>query len=674
MALVLADRVRETTITTGQGSVSLAGAVPGYQTFSVIGNTNTTYYCIAGQGTSEWEVGIGTYTSSGASLSRDTVLASSAGAPTKTNFSAGVKDVFVTYPAERSVYANENDTTVTVPSLTTGGNLTFTGTGNRITGNFGTGTVDTRILFQNSNSNAQTNIVAVENGTTTTATGAAQLVVAESGYATNGNAAVGALLLVKNTDVRISSSILNSGTYLPMTFHTGGSERMRIGTTGNVGIGTSSPDSPLQVSGQAKFGLLANPVRVNSSAGTGILEFSSTTNVIRTLGATPLVFQTNGNNDRMFIDSTGNVGIGVVSPAVKLDVDGTIATRAASGEGGQLEVNNPDNASIGLIVDVSTADVGRVFQNRNNSVLQIGQLAGTGGIVQFFTATSERMRIDSSGNVGIGTSSPGAPLDVVANSSAYNLRVRGRSSDNISTIQFTDNAASTEYAFIRAPAANTLSFATASSERMRIDSSGNVGIGTSSPASRLQLSGVNSNNGAHLRLANTTASTGKTYQIASTDDGSLFFSIPGVADRVVIDSGGSILIGTTTDRGRVTVEGGSIVAAGTPSANWGLDFAPSTASPTCITLANDATYDLASGSGLVMLVVTDGTASGIAYCAFGAVNVLSSISTGSVTNAVNNANTLNLYYNAGTAKYRIQNKLGGSKNIFVSTIRGRDAT
>jgi microcystin-dependent protein len=106
MPLVLADRVKETTTTTGQGTVTLAGAVTGFSSFSVIGNGNTTYYTIAGQGTSEWEVGIGTYTASGTVLSRDTVLASSAGAPTKTTFSAGVKDVFVTYPAGRAVYVD----------------------------------------------------------------------------------------------------------------------------------------------------------------------------------------------------------------------------------------------------------------------------------------------------------------------------------------------------------------------------------------------------------------------------------------------------------------------------------------------------------------------------------------------------------------------------------------
>jgi hypothetical protein len=104
MALVLADRVRETTTTTGTGSVTLAGAYTGFQTFSAaVGNTNSTYYTIANVGSGEWEVGIGTYSSGGNLLSRTTVLASS-NAGSLVNFGAGAKDVFVTQPAERALY------------------------------------------------------------------------------------------------------------------------------------------------------------------------------------------------------------------------------------------------------------------------------------------------------------------------------------------------------------------------------------------------------------------------------------------------------------------------------------------------------------------------------------------------------------------------------------------
>lgn len=106
MAFVLKDRVKETTTTTGTGTVTLAGAAAGYQSFSAIGNANSTYYTIAGQGTSEWEVGIGTYTSSGTTLSRDTVLASS-NSGSLVNFSSGTKDVFCDYPAGRAVIGGE---------------------------------------------------------------------------------------------------------------------------------------------------------------------------------------------------------------------------------------------------------------------------------------------------------------------------------------------------------------------------------------------------------------------------------------------------------------------------------------------------------------------------------------------------------------------------------------
>ena len=104
MAFVLADRVKETTTTTGTGTVTLLGASTGFQSFSAIGNTNTTYYTIAGQSNSEWEVGIGTYTSSGTTLARTTVISSS-NSGSLVNFSAGTKDVFVTYPAEYTANA-----------------------------------------------------------------------------------------------------------------------------------------------------------------------------------------------------------------------------------------------------------------------------------------------------------------------------------------------------------------------------------------------------------------------------------------------------------------------------------------------------------------------------------------------------------------------------------------
>lgn len=129
MALVVKDRVKESTATTGTGTLTLDGASSGYQSFAAIGNGNTTYYVITDVTSGAWEVGIGTYTASGTTLSRDTVLSSS-NAGSLVSFGAGVKDVFVAYPAERAVYldsagsypvqATFNTLTATTANLTNG--------------------------------------------------------------------------------------------------------------------------------------------------------------------------------------------------------------------------------------------------------------------------------------------------------------------------------------------------------------------------------------------------------------------------------------------------------------------------------------------------------------------------------------------------------------------------
>jgi hypothetical protein len=120
MALALYDRVRETSTIVGTGTATLLGAVPGYQSFSVVGNANTTYYCIFNTGTTEWEVGIGTYTSSGTTLSRTTILASS-NSGSAVSFTAGTKDVFVTYPAGYTAFSTNNATQASGQVLTSNG-------------------------------------------------------------------------------------------------------------------------------------------------------------------------------------------------------------------------------------------------------------------------------------------------------------------------------------------------------------------------------------------------------------------------------------------------------------------------------------------------------------------------------------------------------------------------
>ena len=104
MALVLNDRVKETSTTTGTGAIALGGAATGFETFAAgIGNSNTTYYAIWNQGTTQWEVGLGTLDGTSANLTRTTPISSS-NSDAAVNFTSGTKDVFCTLPASKSVY------------------------------------------------------------------------------------------------------------------------------------------------------------------------------------------------------------------------------------------------------------------------------------------------------------------------------------------------------------------------------------------------------------------------------------------------------------------------------------------------------------------------------------------------------------------------------------------
>ena len=104
MALVINDRVKESSTSTGTGAFALTGSVTGFESFATgIGNNNTTYYAIFNQGTNEWEVGLGTLDATSANLTRTTIISSS-NSDAIVNFLGGTKDVFCTLPASKAVY------------------------------------------------------------------------------------------------------------------------------------------------------------------------------------------------------------------------------------------------------------------------------------------------------------------------------------------------------------------------------------------------------------------------------------------------------------------------------------------------------------------------------------------------------------------------------------------
>lgn len=154
MALVVYDRVQETTATTGTGTITLAGAVSGYQSFSVVGNGNTTFYCILNS--AAWEVGIGTYSTAGPTLARTTILSNSNGNTSPITL-VGASSVFITYPSEKSVNLDASGNVSALGTITSGvwnGTtipVAYGGTG--VTASSGANSVVLRDSSQNANAN-----------------------------------------------------------------------------------------------------------------------------------------------------------------------------------------------------------------------------------------------------------------------------------------------------------------------------------------------------------------------------------------------------------------------------------------------------------------------------------------------------------------------------------------
>jgi hypothetical protein len=205
MALVLIDRAKETTNTTGTGTLTLAGAVSGYQSLSGVGDGNTTFYTI--ESGTDWEVGVGTYTSSGTTLSRDLVLSSSSGG-SKISVVSGAF-VWVDYPAGRAV-TTDNAATLT--------NKTISGANNTLSNIGNSSLTNSSVTF-----NGQTVALGASGTITANTTNALTIGTGLSGTSFNGSSAV----TIANTGVL--SNIAGTGISVS-------------GATGNVTITNSAPD------------------------------------------------------------------------------------------------------------------------------------------------------------------------------------------------------------------------------------------------------------------------------------------------------------------------------------------------------------------------------------------------------------------------------------------------
>jgi hypothetical protein len=247
MALIVKDRVLESSTSTGTGSFTLTGAQTGYQSFSAIGNGNTTYYTIQGKNpdgtlTGEWEVGVGTW-STGNTLARNTVLSNSLGTTAKIVFSAGDKDVFVTYPSDKALLGTTSAVTSTgTGSVVLNSNPTFATdiTVNGLKVGRGDGNVSTNTAFGVDAigspyiTSANTNNVAVGyNALNQIGSGVATLTNLAGGSGYNDGTYNITLEWLSGTD------IIPSGTFPTVTVTVSGGSVVSIDAITNAGVGFS---------------------------------------------------------------------------------------------------------------------------------------------------------------------------------------------------------------------------------------------------------------------------------------------------------------------------------------------------------------------------------------------------------------------------------------------------
>lgn len=345
-----------------------------------------------------------------------------------------------------------------------------------------------------------------------------------------------------------TSTILKTVANVPLLFGTNDAEKMRIDSSGKVGIGTSSPSTKLHLGGTAPLDSIIRQDSTTSGTNWEIGE--------REAGKWQ-IFEDDGDSIVATFMSSGNVGIGTTSPYHTFDVFGAViangqaksnglffdTTSATTGTGGGIALGGYSNGTGGAIYHF-----GNIQGIKENST------AGNYASAMLFSTRAngatptERMRIDSSGNIGIGTTSPTAPLHVVGNAVV------------------TGNIISTGDTNIIYDSDDNCIFSRANgNETMRLDSSGNVGIGTSSPSFKLDVVGTvglntsgtgvlttfgaNNTTDKYLRIRNsngnfelgTNNNLHYVYGLGSTPMG--FFT--NAAERMRITSAGKFVVGDT---------------------------------------------------------------------------------------------------------------------------------
>ena len=394
MALVLADRVRETTTTAGTGTITLLGAVPSCQSFAVIGNGNTTYYTIVAYTGTEYEVGIGTYTSSGTTLSRDTVLASSNGG-SLVNFSAGTKDVFCDYPADKAV---TTDTLAYPPAIggttpAAGTFTTLTGTGNTTLGSgsvnwvqiVGSGSGGSPYLYATGGSSAGLDFYTnsslgfkfrTNNGTNEQArvshTASAVNYVQVTGAATGGRPTISG----QGSDANVDLNFLSKGTSGGHIFTANNAIQAVVSPTASavnyVQLTGATTGGNVQISAQG----------TDSSIGISLVSKSGGGSVWKGDGG--VYFQNNAANNLFSVENTSST------------VNRLTATGSVTGSGPRLFAQGSDT---NIDINLTTKGTGTLVANLNSGYFKAYRDSGTNTV-----------QLRSNGNLGLYAEAGGAIL------------------------------------------------------------------------------------------------------------------------------------------------------------------------------------------------------------------------------------------------------------------------
>lgn len=336
------------------------------------------------------------------------------------------------------------------------------------------------------------------------------------------------------------SGELNIGTASSafLNFYTNNSERMRITSGGNVGIGTTSPANKLDIREDIYYPLSWG----STSNAYGWLSWTTGYAAIGTTTGNGLLLYTNGS-ERMRIDSSGKVGLGTISPSSQLHI--------ASGSP-TITVQDNNSAEPTSITKVdfgyNAGTLGFVgYDGLNYGALEVWNNYASGNVL-IGTANTERVRITSAGNIGIGTTSPTHKLTIQGSGDITKITNGSASLFSYSDSQgmgwFTGAVATGVGAYYN-NTNNYQTFYTASAERIRIDANGNIGIGTTGPLARLDVKAADGT-GLYIGTSSVNYYDANFHVFRSTTQ----------IERMRLDSSGNLGIGTTSANSKLHVSGG----------------------------------------------------------------------------------------------------------------------